>query len=440
MTRSLSRSYGIAILLFVVLAQPIQAQNIGQRFLRRIGLGTPGKNEKLHDDVLKAFRGVVAKPSKSTVRILAEGKRVAYGAVIDKEGHVLTKASEVMTQKKLDIRLSNGKRYGATLVGIHRPTDVGLLKVTLLEKAKLTPIAWAKDDAEVGSWLVTTGVGANPVCIGVASVKPRKIPPRRGLLGVGLREPEDGEDGPAITEILPNSAAAKAKLRRDDVVTHVNGKAVKQLKELQQAIQGYRPGHRVRLKIVRDGAGMEKSVTLGDFDQIASPNHFQNGLGGPRSKRRGGFETALQHDSFLRPADCGGPIVNLDGKAVGINIARSSRISSFAIPVSALKSLIPKLKAGRYPVKATDEEKLSKLANSLQKLESKQRRAKAKFAAQQSFVKKFESELKKAEKSKDKGKVAAAKKKLAAAKKDLSKIKKDVDRLAKQIVDIKDKL
>jgi serine protease Do len=39
--------------------------------------------------------------------------------------------------------------------------------------------------------------------------------------------------------------------------------------------------------------------------------------------------------------------LDLDGKAVGINIARADRVSSYAIPASVVKPLLADLKSGR---------------------------------------------------------------------------------------------
>ena len=60
---------------------------------------------------------------------------------------------------------------------------------------------------------------------------------------------------------------------------------------------------------------------------------FQNSLGGKLSVRRFGFPLAFQHDTVLRPSDCGGPVVDLDGRVVGFNIARAGRTESYALPV-----------------------------------------------------------------------------------------------------------
>jgi hypothetical protein len=39
-----------------------------------------------------------------------------------------------------------------------------------------------------------------------------------------------------------------------------------------------------------------------------------------------------QHDSVLAPNQCGGPVIDIYGNAIGINIARAGRVSSYAIP------------------------------------------------------------------------------------------------------------
>ena len=103
----------------------------------------------------------------------------------------------------------------------------------------------------------------------------------------------------------------------------------------------------------------------------------QEKFGNALSNRRGGFPTILQHDTVLKPADCGGPLVDLDGKCVGLNIARAGRTETYAIPSEDLLAMLPDLKSGKSivvavpprptPKKATDPNVLlreeGKLAN-----------------------------------------------------------------------------
>ena len=72
-------------------------------------------------------------------------------------------------------------------------------------------------------------------------------------------------------------------------------------------------------------------------------------MGSVLSNRRGGFPKILQHDTVIKPADCGGPLVDLDGKVVGINIARAGRSESYAIPSEAVRELLLPLMSGMLP-------------------------------------------------------------------------------------------
>ena len=75
----------------------------------------------------------------------------------------------------------------------------------------------------------------------------------------------------------------------------------------------------------------------------------QERMGSELSNRRGGFPFILQHDTIIKPADCGGPLVDLDGKVVGINIARAGRSESYAIPSDEVQKLLLPLMSGALP-------------------------------------------------------------------------------------------
>jgi len=103
----------------------------------------------------------------------------------------------------------------------------------------------------------------------------------------------------------------------------------------------------VRLRILRGKRELTVDAELGELAQLThGKEYFQFGLGGRLSQRRAGFPVALQHDTVLQPNQCGGPLVDLDGKTVGINIARANRVASYALPASAVKPLVDQLKSG----------------------------------------------------------------------------------------------
>ncbi len=59
-------------------------------------------------------------------------------------------------------------------------------------------------------------------------------------------------NGVYIGEVMPNTTAEEAGLRKGDVVTAVNGKEVKKMAELQEVLNTMRPGDKVKITYMRD--------------------------------------------------------------------------------------------------------------------------------------------------------------------------------------------
>ena len=85
-----------------------------------------------------------------------------------------------------------------------------------------------------------------------------------------------------------------------------------------------------------------------------------NRLGTELSQRAEGFQVAIRHDTVLQPWQCGGPLVNLEGKAIGLNIARAGRVASYALPSALMKQGIEDLKTEAQITVKTEREKTSR--------------------------------------------------------------------------------
>ena len=72
-----------------------------------------------------------------------------------------------------------------------------------------------------------------------------------------------------------------------------------------------------------------------------------NSLGVGVSKRSDDFPAVIQHDTVLRPVDCGGPVVDLSGKVVGVNIAHAGRTETYCLPTDVLIVAMYELMSGR---------------------------------------------------------------------------------------------
>lgn len=295
-------------------------------------------------EVLAAFRDVVADARKSVVRVLGDGKQVALGTVVEADGWIVTKASEL--KEKVVVRLSDDRELPAQVVNTNEAFDLAMLKV---EAKGLTPVRWrTSSEAPVGFWVASVGPSETPVAVGVVSVAARKGPVRSapsansGYLGIGL---DNADRGAKVIDLTRGSPADKAGLKVNDVVFSFNGKTIKDSEGLISLVQQHKPGDVVTLRIRRGDDEQDVKVTLGK--RPAEPSgrgDMQNSMGSELSKRRDGFPVFLQHDTVLKPNECGGPLVDLDGRTIGVNISRTGRTDSYAIPAEAIQPLLRDLK------------------------------------------------------------------------------------------------
>ena len=94
----------------------------------------------------------------------------------------------------------------------------------------------------------------------------------------GLREAR----GVGITQVVKDSPAEKAGLKKDDVILRFEGDSVTSVRKLNRLVSEVAPDQSVKLAISRGGSEQEVSVTIGKRDQ--SLNTF-NRLEGPEGAR-----------------------------------------------------------------------------------------------------------------------------------------------------------
>src|SRR5262245_12628259 len=291
-------------------------------------------------ETLLAFEPISRATRNSVVKLDLNGGTVALAAVIDDGALAATKASEIK-EGKLTAWLASGKEVEARLLAKDEENDLALVQVNA---KKLKPIQWATEEASVGQWVVTSGIAETPQAVGIVSVPPRNIPPPRAFLGVVLdfRSPEA-----KIEQIMKGLGAEAAGLKPGDVVLKVNDAPVKEGQELVKTLRQFREGQSVKLRVQRDDEEFDATIKMmappesngRGFDRAARMNR----MGSVTSQRAEGFDLAIQHDTVLQNWQCGGPLMNLDGKAVGLNIARAGRVASYALPGSVVRSALARL-------------------------------------------------------------------------------------------------
>ena len=301
------------------------------------------ENQRNNPAVLSAFRGIVENAGRSTLLVYSDGRQVAYGTVVDSAGFVLTKASELSGQT--ECQLADGRRITAKLVGVHSELDLAMLKI---DTADAVPVQW-QTEAHIrpGNWLATAGVDPTPLAIGVISVSSRRIARARAILGIQL---DDGSSAAQVTHVYADSGAEAAGIKTGDLVVALNKNPIGTAQELIDQLREFRPGDRVVLTIQRSEREIRAVATLQNSANtpLGQREHTTKSLGRKLSKRHSGFPRAFQHDSTLRPNECGSPVVDLTGRTIGINIAVADRVSTLAIPVTSILPVLEELKSGKF--------------------------------------------------------------------------------------------
>lgn len=301
-----------------------------------------GRHERQSSRLLNSLSTVTETCGKSVAEVLdSQQQVVALATAIEPKGLLLTKASELEGKQEVTLRLSGGRIYAASVVRVDQAHDLAVLKTSAQE---LVPVQFGTDAADEGAFLVTVGASGKPLALGSVSHTPRALPANeQAVLGI---QPQDSSQGCELVEVTRGGAADRAGLRVGDVVVAIDSNKVTDVTELVNEIRRRRPGTSVSLEVLRRGQRQVVIATLASRNvspDTAARFKMMNRLGAIPSGRAEDFPWVLQHDTPLFPEQCGGPLLDLEGKVIGLNIARQGRISSLAIPAGHLAEILPDL-------------------------------------------------------------------------------------------------
>lgn len=292
---------------------------------------------------LRAFAPVSESARGSVVQLARDGERAALGTVIHAEGLVLSKASELMGGE-LTCLLPDGTEVTAQVVMVDDRNDLALVRVAA---EGLRPVVWAAAEAAVGQWAITPGLDSVPEAVGIVSAPARKIQHRRALIGIEL---DPGSREARIRGLMPGLGAELAGLSQGDIVRAVNESPVTTREELVRLLREFREGQQVRIQVEREDERLEVEVTMmvpppDSGGRPADRAERMNRMGSELSVRADGFDEALTHDTVLHAWQCGGPLLNLSGESIGMNIARAGRVASYALPAGLVRALAEEMLA-----------------------------------------------------------------------------------------------
>ena len=275
-------------------------------------------------------------------------RALGSGVVINADkGYVVTNNHVVDNATKIQVQLSDGRRYDAKVIGKDPQSDIALIQ--LQDAKNLTAIKIAdSDDLRVGDYTVAIG---NPyglgetVTSGIVSALGRSglnvenyenfiqtdaainrgnsggalvnlngeligintaiLAPDGGNIGIGFAIPSamvknltaqmieygqvkrgelgimgtelnselakamkvDAQRGAFVSQVLPNSAAAKAGVKAGDVVVSMNGKPLTSFAALRAEVGSLPVGTKLQLGLLRDGKPVTITVELQQSSQ-----------------------------------------------------------------------------------------------------------------------------------------------------------------------------
>jgi serine protease Do len=91
----------------------------------------------------------------------------------------------------------------------------------------------------------------------------------RAMLGV---TPDDDSKGARIDAVSEGSAAAKAGLKKGDIITKIDDKKVTEADDVSRIIRSHKPGDKVSITYLRDGKEQKQTVELGKWKGALMPS------------------------------------------------------------------------------------------------------------------------------------------------------------------------
>lgn len=217
-------------------------------------------------DENRAMLGVTTEKTEEGAQVQDVTKESAAEKIGLKEGDVITKIGD----KKIE-----GPDDLSEAIKAHKPGDK--VTVTYLRNKKEQ-----KSEAELTKWKGVTMFGSNnpmgdfKIDLDNFNSMPkgqqfRTLTPNGGMnwswsggspkLGLSVQDTDDGK-GVKVIEVDDESNAAKAGIKEEDVITHIDDKAVNGVDEITKLLREKKDSPAVRFQVTRDGKSQNIEVKM----------------------------------------------------------------------------------------------------------------------------------------------------------------------------------
>lgn len=287
----------------------------------------------------------------------AQATHSVIGTIIRSEGLILTKASDL--GPSLVVRY-NGNNYPAVLLSTDEETDLALVGI---KETGMPVVRWSDELPAAGA------VVASPILlqestdemvaeatsyVGVFShILKKGLPSVHAtsqVTSLGVTT-EQLESGLRIAAIKPETPAFESGLSPGDLIKKLNDRPIQTRIELTAFLDRCEVGEKVTAEIERGGASKTLELELVSPLIIPPATGFEisGGISMVPSIRRAPFPDVIVHTIPINAWDCGSPIFDLNGRALGLNIAAISPARTVALTPRDIRAAIDRMLAKTLP-------------------------------------------------------------------------------------------
>jgi S1-C subfamily serine protease len=284
------------------------------------------------------------------VTILNGGTPVALGTVVDEDGLAVVMASTLPPRPHC--RLPDGGVAELTVVGYDRSFDLAVVRVPM---KLVRPVALADvEPVPAGTVVAAVGPDGDPRVIGVVSVTTRKLAGAEvPVYELPLQVRADrwwvygqpSESGGGYTVLMAYGLAKVVGIKPGDQLVSVAGRPIATDDDIATAIREQRSGDVVALVVERGGKRQTLELPLLPDVSVNATN---------ATWRSDDYPIALEYSPPVRTTECGGLLVDLSGRVLGVTVGRANTHAGWAIPADAIRTILRDAKAGKlatWPVR-----------------------------------------------------------------------------------------
>ena len=283
----------------------------------------------------------------------AQATPSVIGTIIDAEGLILTKASDL--GPSLLVRY-NGKNYPAVLLSTDESTDLALVGIS---ESRMPVVRWSDESPKTGSVLASPillqestdemvaeatsymGIFSHILKMGTPSVHATSQVTSLGLTTEQL------DSGLKIAAIKPDSPAFKSGLSPGNFIRKIDNRPIRTRSDLTAFLDRCEVGEKVTVEIAQGDSKKTYEIEL--ISPIIIPPatgiNLSKSVSMVPSIRRAPFPDVIVHSTPINAWDCGAPVFDINGKALGLNIAAVSPGRTFALKPKEIRAAINRLLA-----------------------------------------------------------------------------------------------